>query len=651
MTGYDFCPLDNFDQANYINWEPPKLNLDEFDSEEYEFVRYGEPVEPVRFKDVTEDRQKLLKRFRDAGYSKELPKLANKDFRRHVALFRAQLDLWEKFSDKKVFCKDEIYYRCLSEGPRFTEFIKKSRSTTLRALSSETVTDIEEEYYHPENYDGYNAIIHERYLIHWDDREDIDDVKYCFMPASGEVDTFEEDFELFLKSIPVGPNDFDSAIDILQSMKNTQMYDPTVRSSRLMREFWTQEINLDEPYFAKRTVVLTFPGSTRDTGVGVPSTIAKVKAINKLCRVILQACTYSANAPSNIANERLLRVLTKSMFLHIDFKKYGLTFPRALMNIALRKIGQAYNFDVEDLIINDFFIEIDGVTYATERGTCLGWLDCLNELCVHSILHSIKMKYGVKFDHIGFNDDFEVSFNASRDASTKAEMMRDIFLARFNVLDIPISLSKTYASKASIFLERYTHFMESYSLNMYKEQLTVKAFAMSLVTTYPWQAKMYFASAWQWTKNDYACDRCLKTCPREFGETELVSSLVCGGWYIPVESGLDRSFEFESNLSLRLACELRKMSRPKMSQKPLGNCSVGQIREKVIKLTVNAKAPDKGREAFNMEETTADLNLEVSDMVLQYKFRAHQYEGSDKFRITYESAMGNITREPIGHIT
>jgi hypothetical protein len=475
-------------------------------------------------------------------------------------------------------------------------------------------------------------------------------VKYCFMPTTDEVHDFENIFDSFLKSIPVSSRDFDAAIDILGSLKNTQMYDPTQKKSNLMREFWTQDIDLDEPYYAKRTVVLTFPGSTRDTGVGTPSTIAKVKAINKLCRTILQACTHSANAPSAIANERLIRVLGRTMFLHLDFKKYGLTFPRALMNVALRKIGEHYDFDMSELIINSFFLEIDGTVYETARGTCLGWLDCLNELCVHAILHSIKTKYGVKFDHIGFNDDFEISFFAGRDKRTKAEMMRDIVLSQFAHFDIPISLSKSYVSEASVFLERYSHF-DVYKLNMYKEQLTVKAFAMSLVTTYPWKAKMYFSSAWQWTKNDYAADRCLKTCPREFGDRELVSSLICGGWFTPVESGLDRSFEYEDDLTLRLACELRKMTRPKISTKPSGNHSVSKIRETVYKKVLYSKSPTEGKENYSMEETTEDLNLEVSDMVLQYQFRAHQYEGSDLFRSTYELAMGNITHEPIGHIT
>lgn len=650
MSGYDFCPLDSNEPTDYNNWEPPKVNLEHMRSEDYEFSRYGEPLEPVDYHRVTSDRERLLKRYRDVGYGKSLPNLTDKDFRRHVALFRAQLDLWEEFSEDKVFSKDEIYYRCIQEGPSFTDFIKKTRSTTLRALTSETVTDIDEEFYHPERYDGYNSIIHERYLIHWDDRKNVDDVKYCFMPVTNEVCGFEDDFDHLLDSIPVRSTDFEAAIDVLQSMKNTQMYDPNQKKSHLMREFWTQEITLDEPYYARRTVVLTFPGSTRDTGVGTPSTIAKVKAINKLCRVILQACQHSANAPSYIANERLVRVLGRTLFLHVDFKKYGLTFPRALMNIALRKIGERYGFDVSELLIDNFFIEIDGVAHSTERGTCLGWLDCLNELCVHAILCSLRKKYSLKFDHIGFNDDFELSFFAGRDASTKAEMMRDIVLSRFNQLDIPISLSKTYASRASIFLERYTHF-DIYKLNMYKEQLTVKAFAMSLVTTYPWKAKMYFAAAWQWTKNDYAGNRCITTCPREFGEREITSSLVCGGWFIPVESGVDRSFEFEDRLGLALACELRKMSRPTFSTKPTQGSSVEKIREVVYKKTINCKPPGFARERFAMEETTYDLNLEVSDMVLQSKFRAHQYEGSEKFRVSYELAMEDINHEPIGHIT
>jgi hypothetical protein len=617
----------------------------------YESVRFGEPTGSVDFEKVRKDREVLIKHYYNHGYE-GIPYLDSLDFKQHVGLFKAQLDLWENFSKEKVFSKDEIYIRCLSEGPSFTEFIKKSRSTTLRGLTSVTDTDLDEEFYHPDGYTGYNSIIHERYLIHWDDRESIDDVKYAFMPATGETFDFEECFSDFLKSLRLGPSDFDAELDVLQSMKNTMMYDCKTRKTHLMREFWMDDINISQPYFAKRSVVLTFPGSTRDTGVGDPSTILKVKMINKICRTILEACPNSANAPSRLANMRYLRVLNKSMYLHLDFKKYGLAFPRALDNIALRLIGERFKIDLEEFYINEFLLEINGETYLTERGSCLGWIDCLHELCVHAILHNLSKTQGMKFDWIAFNDDVEISFNAVNDAQTKSEMVRDVVLSRFNIMDVLVSINKTYASRSSIFLERYARFQEEYNLDMYKEQLTVKAFAQSLVTKHTWKAKIYFAAAWQWTKNDYASSRCIATAEKEFGKHEYDASLFCGGWFMPVETGLDRSLEGMVPESIYLGCELSKIQLPDVSSKRTKASTNEEIEIELQKKYNRLKTSSDARDLFSMEETIEDVNFTIDNIEITYMLRSRSYEGGNQdFLDTYTRLMDSIahlriTREP-----
>lgn len=595
----------------------------------YEFVRYGDLTEvSVKHEEVQCDIDVLLEHYTAYGYSDCIPRLKNPEFKKAVLKFRATLDAWDRIPISKVFTKDEIYYRCLDEGPSFTEYIKKCRSTTLRGLTSVTETDIEEEYFTPINYSGYDSICHERNLIHWDDRDSIDDVKYAFMPLQDEVHNFEEIFSGFLDTIPVTGDDFDLDMDIFGELKNTKMYDPKTKKTNLMREFWLDNIEISEPYLAKRSIVLTEPGSTRDTGVGDPSTIAKVKMVNSIIRTILERCTHSASAPAKSSTDRLMRVLERNIYLHLDFKKYGLAFNRNLQNIALRVVGKKYRIDVQHLLLHDFFIDIDGDIYRTTRGSMLGWLDCLNELVVHAILWDLRKD--LKFDWIGFNDDFEISFYApERDVVTKAEMIRDAVLVTLNRFDLLISINKTYASKGSLFLEKYFRFEENYNLDMTKRQLACKSYARSLIETEPWLAKVHFATAYSVWPEEELADRCIRTCPIEFREDEQFRSLLCGGWYPSTSNQKDTSLDDQGDEFLNLYVELTKIDIPDISTKPVKVSSAEEIYITKVNRLRSYKDEDDGKERFSFFDIPYDVNFEASGVILTSHMRLEKYSGKD----------------------
>jgi len=581
---------------------------------DYEFVRFGEPKKGLDFDKLLEDRLKCVRQAR-RGWRAGFPHNIDQELLKAVAKFRASLDLYEELSHDRIFSKEELYERCLLEGPKFTEFIKKSRQTCLRAYTSETGTDIEEEYLH-DGYKGYNSILHERYLIHWDDRASTDDVKYCFMPTKPvDTVTFERMFRELMDFAKVDREDFAVDLDMTKNLRSSVMWDPTRKKNptMLMREFWQEEVDLDTPYYGRRTVVLTDPGSTRDTCVGDPATVAKVKLINQLCRAITEKLPYSANCPSATANARYKRVLKRKGFIHLDFKKFGLTFPRVLMNIALKVIGETANIDVEQLLINEFFIEIDGEVYETTRGTALGWLDCLNSLCVCAILHWLSTVDGLDFDFVTFNDDVEISTYERVDLTGRLEFLRAALLQELDEFDIPCSLSKTYGSKASIFLERYTFFDREYGLDMYKEQLTVEAFAKSLVTVWPWRAKMLFASAYLWTKSDYAQDRCVKTCPKEFAglKEEANLPLYAGGWYMYVSQRIDLMLEYCSLCQVHFGAMLSNWQPPRYSTAVRTAAPQKKIRKAVIEQTLQANSSELARLVIGEPGELADINVEA----------------------------------------
>lgn len=354
----------NEEQAEMILNRTIKAKMPEH---EYDHVRYGLPNGVISHQEMKGEIDILVNHYYKYGYGSWPASKLSLKFKKHVSLFRASLDLWEEFSTTKVFCKDEIYIRCLTEGPAFAEFIKKARSTSLRGKTSETETDIEEEYFF-EDYDGYNSIISERYLIHWDDRDTVDDVKYAFIPVTKNRDA---DFRVMLddywEEFKLDTIEWTDEFDMISSLKNTKMYDPIKKKTHLMREFWSEDIEPSGPYYAKRAVVPTTPGSTRDTGVGDPGTILKVKQLNALARLISERVPYSANAPGPVCNARYKRVLKKNLFLHLDFKKFGLTFPRGMLNILIEKISESSGINLDHLKIDSFYIEIDGECYSTVR--------------------------------------------------------------------------------------------------------------------------------------------------------------------------------------------------------------------------------------------------------------------------------------------
>lgn len=594
----------------------------------YDPVRFGIPSGVVNFKGTREERKILINHFLNHGYEGWPHTKISTSFKKHVAKFRVSLDMWEAIAQDRLMDKDEIYFRCLTEGHSFTEWVKKTRSTCYRAFTSETDTDIDPEYY-SDRYTGYNSLLHERYLIHWDDREDVDDIKYAFIPPrKSHTKEFRKMVDDLFRDFRLDEIDFSSDIDMIGAIKNTKMYDPISGKTHLMREFWDSSVTTRGSYFAKRVVVPTSPGSTRDTGIGDSGTILKVKILNNLARQISDKLPYSANTDSIQANLRLKRVLKKNLFLHLDFKKFGLTFPRALINEFIRKIQDVSGIDLTHLLIENFYVEVDKEVYQTHRGTMLGWLDSINSLCVCAILHSLSKELG--FDFITFNDDVEISKFGLSDQKGTLTLLRMGVISTMDYFDIPISLSKTFGSKASVFLERYA-FYDQYGIDMFKDQLTVESYSKSCVTKEIWQAKFFHAAANQWTKNTYATDRCIDTCPVEFRKDEITLPLWSGGWFIYRENELDLSLQMSDRLGIRLGMELSKFHPPRYSTPRKKVSSNERIFTKVENLVYNSYSPESLLHHKGYEEVTIEsINDEIEYLRQYARTAADSYCGRDQ---------------------
>jgi len=596
--------------------------------DDYEFVRRGIPTEAVSFERSKSDRELLLKHFIHHGYYSVPYSKISTHLAKHVSKFRCALDFYKEFSKSRVFEIEELYFRCLSEGPAFSDFIKKCRATCYRWKTTETDTEIDEEYI-SDLYDGYNSILHERYLIHWSDVDDVDDVKYAFIPLRHErKHEFSELLNKFWDDFRLDEIDFTNNLDLLSALKNSKMYDPISKKSKLMRDLWNDDVDITGPYFAKRTVVAVSSGNIRDTGVGDPGTIAKVKLLNQLARQISDVIPYSVNTDSHTANRRLKRVLKNNLFLHLDFKKFGLTFPRYMMNILLEKIAKSSGLNLDDLKMEDFFIQIGDDVFNTERGSVLGWLDSMHSICVAVILHDLGKRLG--FDFVTFNDDVEISKKGLSDVKGTLELLRYSVCTTLDYFDVLISLNKTFGSKASVFLERYAYY-DQYGIDMYKEQLTVDAYTKSCITVFPWQAKFFFAAAEQWTKSQYATERCISTCPIEFRKEEITLPLWAGGWYVWQSKGVDLSLIRSDRLGILTGILLSKFKLPIYSTKQEKPVAFRKIDNKINSLTHSSYSSGSALTFNNWTvDSIEEINYDVAYMYAAAETMCDIFDGRDK---------------------
>lgn len=601
-----------------------------FHDSDYEFVRFGTPERAVKYADVIQDVRYLKNHFLEFGYSSpSYKRIHNKDFRRHVATLRVGLDLWELIPISKSMSKEEIYFKCLTERAKFTEWVKKARSTTVRYLTSETNTSIEEEYLLSE-YRGYDSMLHERYLINWDTSEETDDVKYAFIESQPIPEkNFRTRVRKLFSDFKINADTFSDELDMLESLKNSMTYDAHKGKSTLMRETWTNDIQTNGSYFATRRVLCIASGNVRDTGVADPGTLLKVKLLNKLARSISEAIPYCANAPLHSVEQRLKRVLKKNTFLHLDFKKYGLTFPRALTNIVIEEIGNFSGLDTSSLLIKNFFIELDGEVYKTCRGSMLGWLDPINCIAVCAILHYLSCERELGFDFISFNDDVEISKYVKKDIPGTLELLRMAVVCELDMFDIPISLDKTYGSLSSVFLEKYNYF-DKYNLDMNKRTLCLKQYITSLTATAKWEAKINFAFAFLEYEHEDITDRCLYTSDPEFRPEEKSMSLWSGGWFIRVNDNYcDDSFVECDELGIYLGLELQKFKREKYTTTRVKASSNSKIQNSVEKKCYESFSPESARSKFKELKTIRELNSDIETIQNEVDHSIFLYDGKE----------------------
>jgi hypothetical protein len=498
----------------------------------YHRYRLEVPLQPIKRSEHMKEIKETLDLLLHQGIGFKLPKTWKFEYRQWIAYFRNTLEIYELICKDRVFDIPELFERCIREGNDFTKFIKKSRAESLQWKECIEAMDYSE-YVH-EEYSGYDSILHERYLIYWDDSEETVDWQYALIEPEEDFDErlYREIVQDFLRSINMTDYDESDEINVIEAVANKMTNKVSEKGeTSLLKNTWGLEgIG---PWFATRRVVPTTPGMTRDTGVPDIETLNCLKVIHKHARILSEASKHSANCNIEALQNRISRVKRSRVFLHVDFKKFGLTVDRRIANIILEEIGK------EDFKIKDVYLQTEDGTYKTKRGGgALGWCDPIFAVGVIAILCYIRKRYKIDMDFIVFNDDVEIGFKQPG-SYENLMVYKDIILTELSSFGFLISFRKVYLSRMFVFLEEYSF---ARRCNMEKNQLAVLPYAKSLSTKKHWKAKFNYSEGWQRVQSIDIKELCMNTFQGD--HTDYDRPYETGGW--------TRRYDHMSDLNLAL---------------------------------------------------------------------------------------------------
>jgi len=573
----------------------------------YNRARAGIPTGTVSFSENISCIDRLKACFIKGGYNKKIPTDINPELYQHVLYFRANLDAYDELIQNKVFSRDEIYFRCLDEGPSFSKFIKKSRAFSLQAKVCIGDCTADDRYIHQE-YSGYDSILHERYLIYWDDTEDVLDYYYSMLETKDGVDYTNLDtgwkrlvahYDLFGREQKY--NDF------IDKIANKKSYTFDNCKTVELKNTW-QVCEPNEPYFACRKVVPVEPGQTRDTGVPDVYSLNRLKVLHKWVKEICDRLPYSGNTNFQKLNIRLQRLREKSVFIHIDFKKFGLLFPRGPLNRILELSNR------EDLKLNEMYLRVDDDIIKTNRGGILGWFDSAVSLSTISILYSLAEREGWgDFDMLQFNDDIEIGFDIENEAEIQLRQWK--ICRELESFDYVLSWKKIYSSTLSVFLEDYVE-KDYTDLDYAKIQLAVKPFAKALCCKTRAEAKTNFAHGANFGYTTRLKDEIMSSFPPLYPE-EYGESVEIGGWMPKGFGRLNTALENASEQDIKFFLAIKKYREPHLAKETKLVCADTILKRRVHAIYQSINNIDMGKAKIELDDPIVKSPDEVDALELE----------------------------------
>jgi len=521
----------------------------------YELERLGCPTNAIKWDLHDTDLQDCIKSCIDKGFKHNVKKSWNHELRVHLLYFRAALIAYDELVSDKVFSTEELYYRCLTEGPSYATYIKKCRAFSLQHKICLGNNNIPDEYIH-EEYSGYDSILHERYLINWDESEDVLDWPYALI----------EDKSIVTAEVRRGWTRLRSQYDLKGPKGDFIFFTEPVAGKKSMtidgqkttdlKNVWTNHLGkLGDGWLAVRKVIPIEAGNVRDTGVPDVETLLKLKLLHKHIQSVTEKLPYSANCSHRLLNRRLARLRSKDLHIHIDFKKAGLTFPRASTNYIIGDLSPG-------LEITNFVLRTEEGDIRTTRGGVLGWFDQAFSLVSISLLTDLACRQGWEdFDMLQFNDDIEIGFDEME--VEELEYRKSLIIDTLTNNGFILSHRKCFSSIESIFLEDYDKF---YDMDMSKYQLAITHYQTALTSKYNWEIKASFANGANFGYTTYLKDLVQGTTAQRF-ENEYGDPIELGGWKFLGSNDLNTALEEATPNQWNFFMAMKKYKEPHLTTK------------------------------------------------------------------------------------
>lgn len=510
-----------------------------------------------------------------SGWDAKLPD--EKFLERHIAFSKTKLSIWEKYTQgTKVLTKEEILYTSLVDGPAFAKYIKKARQYNHIKYFSIIEMDFEEEYLF-ELWDHADSLPACDDLIFW--TESSEDYEWMFTELNiqdSSIDAFKHHFRRHIEYMKVPREKIISSltVNLEDCKKNSKMFVPGSKKTEYNKYLLNSDkTEVEEGYYGKRTLIQVGPANARDVVIPDIDTKLKIKQLDQLFECFSIADSWCLSGKGINKEARIKKLLRCNLFIHLDLKKEGLTFPRYLIKAAAEVIEEYYNVRLDNIKdFEDLFVEIDGVTYMTRRGRSLGWgnqmcsviLSCLIQAFLWKLNEASEKYFGVVYTDDIIIGTFTTKYQDMH--SVEIIALLNEFLGRYGFI---VSYKKCYASKSPTILGQ-TYSKESNALfrdrwgiirglqphpKTYSEADKWRMFAKALHARDHAEAKDFVnAALLAFTINAQdAFDFAMKIAEewgQEFknGPDEWSIPYRGGGWYTPIDENLDASYDNEEHL-------------------------------------------------------------------------------------------------------
>jgi hypothetical protein len=508
-------------------------------------------------KHKTEARQTFFK-LRSEGWFTNPVWIKSPILRHWVVWLQTILKFYEHVECSKCFTTGDYFEGNLLEGPDFTAYVKKARAYTMQFNIAIEDVSIPEEYI-LDGWTGYDSILPESCFIHWE--EEIDDFSWCMLPLKVHVNKKKEiaEFSELLKR--EGPQTLylTAGTSKLSHVKASKTFDPSSQKSFYYREVFLEN-KISEGWYGKRTKIQAFPGGGRDATMASPSTLLKIKFSADIFKKLCDSFKNSAMTGQKLQNQRIAGLWKKGkVFLHWDFKKMGLTCPRAYIMALAGAVAKVYNIDMDWFDFDDLYVQDGKETYKTQRGFALGWMNEAITIVIIKWIKTYQLAHKLEkvFDFMVFNDDVELAF-LNDTSVAEINIIKRSLCDFFEKIDVPLSVRKIYASKTSIFLEEYSNHDSTYSFE--KRTVAVRLYAKAAMCSYPFMRKSYINVAYKlWSCEDILKELIRRTPKESDYLNEAVIPFSCGGFFDDRMNTLDYGLVNHPRL-VSVAIELSRVS-------------------------------------------------------------------------------------------